>query len=1025
MSSAEPPIPVAEISGLPASRSRKLESAGVVDLAQLFLSKNQLRDAPELAAATGLSVRESIEVRQLGRRHLGTVLNSISTKRKTEPVDLLWKAHWLIALVPASEMRQQTLVQEKAALSSLLSGLEPAAASVVEKILVLVLHRTLGVSDQILKTELAELVTLAERFQRTSLLAYHVGKAKPILLATAEAENPAQRVVALRKAAPIWNQLYQILEQRSDATGQNVVAARRAADSLAVLDLSEQHLKDHVQQTMTTQKLRMSQLTHITTLMNAAVELHDANLVADFAERGSRIWFELAQGKTNRAFTDDLLRSLRFARTAIFHARALDDVKRAVNLLLHLIHLLGEFPKDTPEPLAEATTGVLKTLLSTVPLLDRPVDANLVLEGADRVRRSVDALAGQLRDAQQRRQLAQLHLDFQRLAVRQLQQLGAEATAVRNGLRTLVQSLLTEAEAATGENQSALLNEGAEHANQLLALARPKDQLDEEDLELISSLTGRLAQQPSGSLNDAAKQLTAESQQLNEQLLARAQDPKVRAQLALRLLLSRVPVDSTGALASVPKPGEFDRFEGYASTALVENAKAKHSLDALKAGSLLVALLLQRAQASDQDEQQQHLKEDARDFAEKTLTLMPVAQELTGEGYQFALLLLRSVHDLVHGEKRGELPRWESLLTQAEALASALATAAAKRKDTDNQLLALSSAATATAELATLSPPGPKRAQLLTRATTQIQKALDATSAAVKPRSVKATMDQYHRVISDRLAMTPDVRSQVPLLQEWSKVTDQATDALERAEANETANELRTYRMLNAQIPLALAQYCLGELTLEAAKRHLTGLLQDITKKGNKGQAELARQLGRRWAYQLAAGTIIDSGFRLESTEAGFTLADEQFRINLQVEEQVVVAKRVVPRGSTRHYLRPSDKVDAPVWYNPTPILYTMYGATGLVTWHGLENPAKEGVTIGLWLLSADALRAELTIRIPDVEALVPQATGLALRIPGGEICVSQQPTRYEHGENRAVLVYELDLSPGKPQFLPLELRMK
>jgi len=379
----------------------------------------------------------------------------------------------------------------------------------------------------------------------------------------------------------------------------------------------------------------------------------------------------------------------------------------------------------------------------------------------------------------------------------------------------------------------------------------------------------------------------------------------------------------------------------------------------------------------------------------------------------------------VHGEKRGEVPRWESLLTQAEALASALATAAAKRKDTDNQLLALSSAATATAELATLSPPGPKRAQLLTRATTQIQKALDATSAAVKPRSVKATMDQYHRVISDRLIMTPDVRSQVALLQEWSKVTDQAADALERAEANETANELRTYRMLNAQIPLALARYCLGELTFEAAKRQLTGLLQDITKKGNKGQAELATQLGRRWAYQLAAGTIIDSGFRLESTEAGFTLADEQFRINLQVEEQVIVAKRVVPRGSTRHYLRPSDKADTPVWYNPTPILCTMYGATGLVTWHGLENPAKEGVTIGLWLLSADALRAELTVKISDVEALVPQATGLALRIPGGEIRIPQQPTRYEHGENRAILVYELDLSPAKPQFLPLELRIK
>jgi hypothetical protein len=1024
MSSAEPPIPVADIAGLPALRSKKLESAGVTDLGQLFLSKDQLRDAVELAATTGLTIRESVEVRQQGRQHLGTILNRITNKRKTEPLDLLWKTHWLIALIPPGEMRQQTLAQEKTALSTLLSGLEPPHASVVDRILVLSLHRTLGASDQSLKTELAELVSLAERFQRTSLLAYHIAKAKPNLLATAEADNPAQQVVALRKAAPVWNQLYQMLEQRGDATGQNVVAARRAADSLAVLDLSEQHLKDHVQQTMTTQKLRMSQLTHITTLMNAAVELRDANLVTDSAERGSRIWFELSQGKTSRAFTDDLLRSLRFTRTAIFHARAQDDVKRAVNLLLHLIHLLAEFPKDTPEPLAEATTGILKTLLSTAPLLDRPVDANLLLEGADRVRRSVDILSGQLRDPQQRRQLALLHLDFQRLAVRQLQQLGAETTAVRSGLRTLTWSLLTEAEAATGENQRALLNEGAEHAHQLLALARPKNQLDDEDLELISSLVGRFAQQPPDSLTDAAKRLTAESHQLNEQLLARTQDPKVRAQLALRLLLSRVPVDSTGALASVPKPGELDQLEGYASTALIEHVKAKHSLDVLKAGSILVALLLQRAQAQDQDEQQRHLREDARDFVEKTFTFMPAAQELIGEGYPFALLLLRSINDLVHDEKPGDASRWESLLTQAEALASTLAAAAAKRKDADNQLLALSSAATATAELAALTPPGPKRVQLLTRATTQIQKALDATSKAIKPASVKATLDQYRRVVSNRLAMTPEVRSQVALLQEWSEVSNQAADALDKTGATEAANELRTYRMLNTQIPLALARYSLGELTLEAAKRQLTALLQDVARKGNKGQAELARRLERRWAYQLAVGTIIDSGFRLESTETGFTLADEQFRINLQVEERLDVAKRAIPPGSTRHYLRPSDRMDTPLWYNAAPILCTPYGATKLVSWHGLENPSKEGVTIGLWLLSADAIRAELTIKISAVDALVPQAAGLAMRIPGGELRVSQQPTRYEHGQNRAILIYELDLIPGHTHFLALKLQV-
>jgi hypothetical protein len=1025
MSSAEPSIPIAEIAGLPAPRSRKLERAGIADLAQLFFSKDQLRDAVELASTTGLSIRESLEVRQQGRQHLSSVLNSITAKRKTNPLDLLCKVHWLIALIPPSETRQQTLNQEKAAVSTVLSVLEPASASVVDRILVLALHRTLDASGTTLKTEVAELVSLAEKFQRVSLLAYQIAKAKPMLLANADAENANQRIVALRKAVPLWNQLHQALEQRGNAEGQNVVAARRAADSLAILDLSEQHLKDHVQLTMTTQKLRSSQLTHITTLMNAAVELHDANLVTDFAERGSRIWFELAQGKADRAFTDDLLRSVRFARTAVFHARALDDVKRAVDLLRHLVHLLGEFPKGAPEPLTEATAGVLKTLISTLPLLDRPVDVNLILEAADRVRRSVDTVTGQLRDEQERGQLTRLHVDFQRLAVRQLQQLGAEATAVRNGLRALIRGLLTEADARTADDPKVILDEAAERANDLLALAKPKEQSDEEDLELTSSLISRLAQQPPDSLNDAAKQLIAESNLLNEQLLAHTREPKMRAQLALRILSSRMSLNSAGVLASVPKLNELDELEGYASTALIEHAKAKRGLETLKAGAMLVAILFLRAQASDQEKEKQRFRDAARDFAEKTFTFMPAPQELPEEGIQYALLLFRSIRDFVHGERRGDVSRWEALLTQAEALASALATTAAKRKDTDSQLLALSSAATATAELAALKPPGPKRTQLLTRASTQIQRALDVTSAGARPGSVKAAMDQYYCVVSDRLMMTPDLRSQVALLQEWSKLSERAANLLEKAEAIEASDELRAQGVLNAQLPLALAQCSLGELTFETTKRQLAGLLQDITKKGNKSQAELASQLARRWAYQLAAGTIIDSGYRLETTELGFTLADEKFAISLQVEEQVVVSKRPLPHGSARHYLRPSDRTDLPIWYDPAPILYTTYGGAGeLVSWHGLEKATKEGVTIGLWLISGETIRVELVVTISNVEALSTEATGLSLTVAGGEMHVSP-PTRYERGENRTVLSYDLELSPGRPQYLPLELRMK
>lgn len=1023
---AEPPIPLSKITEIPASQRKRLANAGLVDFAQLFLYEGKLWSASELATATGLSTREALDIRQKGRKHLSTILTDVAAKRKVEPFELLWKVHWLIGITPSGETRQEIITQEAAALTTIIKTLEHVDAPTVDRILVLLIHRTLIVPAKEMKAELKQLIDIAEKFQRVSLLAYQVGKMKSIILAIAEAEDPVQRIAVLRKVSVQWKQLLQILKKRENIRGQDVVIARQAADSLAVLDLSEQHFMERVQKTMSMKKLRQSQLTHITALMNAAVELRDAYLVTKLADRASQIWFELAQGKQSKTLTDDLLRSLRFARTAIFHSRALDDASNTVKILKHLSHLIGEFPPDKPESLFEAIMGTMKTFISTAPILDRPADEKIILDFLQRMQRVGSILHPQLPDGDECRKLIQLQIEVQQIALAQLEQLGADSSAYSIVYRELIQSLLTLVDTTTtGEEQRSFLEEAVKYANKLLAQAKTKTQPIEQDMAIISAVTSCFSQFPDEDLSDAAEQLIVRSHQLNELLYFESRDPKVRAKLALQLLLSKLSPDPVGLITLPSSSKEFDKLEEYASKALVEHAKVKQKTNALKAGSILVALTLHRVQITTTEEQRRRLKEDARDFADKTFSFMPTPSEITGEEYPFALLLLRSVNDLVHGEKREDDPKWESLLKQGEQLAQMMAKAATKRDDTMNQILALSAAASASAELAALSPPSSQRNRLLTRAITQIQKALTAATSIEKPKTIKAAIAQYNRIMRNRLTATPEIQDQIEIFVDWNNTLRQATKVLEEADANEIAGWLQAYRLLNAEIPATFMQLSHPTFSLDAAKRKIINLLQEVSKRGSQEQAELAKRLERRWTFQLGADTIITSGFRLEDAETSFTLADEQFRISIQVDEHIKIAEKAVEKKHSFPYLRPSTQMDSLIWYETTPVLCAVFGDTGLLRWLAIDEASNDSVTIKLWLVTSRKLSATYTLEIPTEEPPIKTQDGVTIQLSGGKLQFLRQPTTTEHRQDRSILINQIRLEPGQPEPLAIHILLE
>ncbi|MFX1475592.1 MAG: hypothetical protein ACFFCO_09005, partial [Promethearchaeota archaeon] len=922
------------------------------------------------------------------------------------------------------ELRKEGLTQEHASIVSVSDTLESAKATDIDRMIIILLHRTLYDSGVYDKTTFEQLIHISERYQRASLLAYRIAKAKDVLMAVIKAEKPAQQVVALRKTGSSWTQISKILEERTDVLAQKILTARRAADSLAVLDLSEKHLMDRIKQTMTTAKLRQSQLTQITALMNIAVELRDVTLVASLAERASLIWFELAQGKTGNKLKDHLLRSIRFARTATLYNRMLDNSDHSAKLFEHLVHLVSEFPTDDTNALFEVAMGVMNTFERTVPLLNRQADEKRILIFTKRIQRVVAILNKQFTDKDNQLRLMQLYSSFLRAAQEQMEQIGASQAAYQELRREIVRTLLAIADATEKPKQESLLDQAAKYANKILDSFDSKAKVNSQDLEIVSAVAARLAQRPREKLKEEGQQLMARSHKLNEQIYSQTRDPAVRGQMALQLLLAEVSPDAFGVLSPPSSSDKLEKLEEYATTALLENVKSKHRLNALKAGAVLVGLLLKLSQNVKEDKQRLRLKHDARDFASKTLAFMPPAEEITGEAYPYALLLLRSLSDLVHGEQLSVDSEWETLLQKCEHFAITLAAASSKRQDTDNQLLAFSAAATATASLASLHPIGPERTRLFIRATKQIEKALNAAANTDRPESVEAIIAQYDKIMRFRLSAILDIQKQMAFFDEWQRTFSQASELLYQSGSKDVAGLVKASCILNAEIPLEFLRLSKGSQDLETAKRKITSHLQKVIQLGSKQQKELASILERRWAFQLGADAILVSGFRIEATKIGFTLADEKFRTSLKINETVAVTSEQSPSTDSYLYLRPTSRPDSPIWYELDPALYSAFGKSGIFRWLTIEEAAETSATIRVELVTQQSRTITYSIEVLVTEAPIQEKEGATMRFSDGELRVLHAPKTTEYRQQHGKVILELKTKPEIPLSLKLHLEL-
>ncbi len=1016
-----PPILLDEI-GLSATLRSKLKTAGIDELSQIFLEEGKLRDVLELASIAGCSIQEGLEIRQKGRRHLIGLLAEIAAKRKIDPLDILWKTHWLLGVVPSGEQRKEGLAKEYEAITSVSETLESAKAEAIDRLIIILLHRTLFISGVYDKKALEQLIAIAEKFQRASLLAYHIVKSKDSLMTVVEAEKPAQQVVALRKTSSSWNQISKVLEERKESMGQKILTARRAADSLAVLDLSEKHLMDRIKQTMTTTKLRQSQLTQITALMNIAVELRDAHLVASLAERASRIWFELAQGKTGSKLIDHLLRSIRFARTASLYNRILDDSDTSARVFDHLSHLLSEFPMEDTKALLETTMAVMNTFVRTIPLLNRQSDEKRILTCTHRILQIVTTLSQRLVEKEKNLRLQKLKTDFLQSILNQLELLGASPEALREGRRELVRALLELEGKAVEAEQKALLDQASLHANKILDSVDPKTQPNPQDLEVVSSVVARLSKRPRGELDRNAQQLMKRSHQINEQIYNQTKDSAIRGQLALQLLLAEMSPDSIGVLSPSSESIQFEKLEEYATTALLENAKTKHRLNALKAGAVLIGLLLRQSYTVSDEKQRQQLKDDARDFTSKTLAFMPPVEEITGEAYPYALLLLRSLNDLVVGEQPTADSEWKALLQKCEHLATTLAAASAKRQDTDNQLLAFSAAAAATASLASIQPSGSERTRLFIRATKQIEKALNVASKKDKPESIAAIIAQYNKIMRSRLSTTIDIEKHMAFFDEWSRTCSQAAELLEQSE--NLAGKVKASCILNTEIPLEFLRLGRGTQDIEKAKRKIASLLRIVEEIGDKQQRELASQLERRWAFQLGADAILVSGFRIEATKTGFTLADEKYRISLKIIESIAIAGTSSPPSDSFLYLRLTSRPDSVVWYDVNPALYSVFNESGIYRWLTIDEASETSAIIRVELNTQQNKAIVYLVEMAASEVPVQDEEGATVRFSDGELRILHTVTTTEYRQQYGKIGIELNVVPEIPETLKMRLEL-
>ncbi len=1017
-------ISLSDLSSLPTKLQKKLDKRGINNLSQIFLYEKKLQDAVTLAKNTDLTIHEALETRYFGRHHLESTLADITAKRKVEPVELLWKSHWLLGIVPDGDFRKELIALEASAIATILETLEDTNASTIETVLQILLHRLLIIPETTMKAELEQIIEFAEKFQRNSLLAYQTAKAKDTINEFTQEDDPTKQIALLRKLTRNWKALHKIMEDRGRETGKIIVTALQSIDDLKVLDISEQHLKDRLHQTMSTQKLRQSQLKHLTTAMNAAIELRDAYSTAKLATRASTLWFEMAQGKSDKAFGDDLLRSLRFARTAVFNYRALDDIARAVKQLDYILRLTGEISSDSPEILEEATTGTLKTLISTIPLLDRPIDQNLILRMSKQLDRLLARLMPKIEASEARYVLAKLHVKFQQIALNQLQQLNTEPEASLAIHRELIKAILRLTEAAPDAEKDSLLSTAAKYATQLIPEISPSTKINDQDLEVVSKITQQLSQRPVATISESAHLLMERSNQLNEHLYFQTKDPKIRAQLALQLLISTVTPDSSGKISASFPTKDLDKLEDYATTAMVAQVKGRHQAKALKAGSLLIWILLQRITKVTDVQDAYKLKKDAQEFVEQTLTFMPAVDKITKTTYPFAFLLLRNINALVHDEHPAEDSQWETLLTKSENLAQTLAKAAAAQGDTHNEILALSAAGSATAKLATLSTSAGAQHRLLRRATTQIEKALKAAAKEENPITIEAALSQYNQLMQTRLRTNPTLSTQILIFKEWDLVYQEGIEALESIDVTEAATRLQASRILNTQVPLTFTSLAQGKDKLDSVRRQLTELLREASQIGSKEQAQLATQLERQWAFQLGDESILDSGFRLEDAETSFTLADEQFRISLQIEPEISIDGQIQMKTRTFSNLRPSTKPTDLIWYEITPILCSTYKGDKIQSWLTLQKPSENNVSIGFWLITTEDLAATVTLQILGVDALSQDPEAVMIQIPGAQVELPRLPVVAEHREAKGILIYELNLTNRLPDTITMNIEI-
>ncbi|MFW9935437.1 MAG: hypothetical protein ACFFDU_08060, partial [Candidatus Thorarchaeota archaeon] len=441
-------------------------------------------------------------------------------------------------------------------------------------------------------------------------------------------------------------------------------------------------------------------------------------------------------------------------------------------------------------------------------------------------------------------------------------------------------------------------------------------------------------------------------------------------------------------------------------------------------GSLLIWILLQRITKVTDVQDAHKLKKDVQEFVEQTLTFMPAVDKITKTTYPFAFLLLRNINALVHDEHPVENSQWETLLTKSENLAQTLAKVAAAQGDTHNEILALSAAGSATAKLATLSTSASAQRRLLRRATTQIEKALKAAVKGENPNTIEAALSQYNQVMRTRLKTNPMLSTQILIFKEWDQVYQEGIEALESIDATEAVTRQQASRILNAQVPLTFTSLAQGKDKLDLVRRQLTELLREASQIGSKEQAQLATQLERQWAFQLGDESILNSGFRLEDAETSFTLADEHFRISLQVEPEISIDGQIQMKTHTFSNLRPSTKPTDLIWYEITPILCSTYKGDKIQSWLTLQNPGENNVSIGFWLITSEDLAATVTLQILGVDALSQDPDAVMIQVPGAQVELPRLPVVAEHREARGILIYELNLTNRLPDTITMNIEI-